>query len=219
MFQASFVNGDVFPNSLSKVVCVGRNYAEHARELNNPVPDEPILFIKPETSVVDLHQSLNIPSEDCHYETEVAVLIGAELTKASAEGVLQGIAGIGLALDLTRRELQSQLKAKSHPWEIAKAFDGACPLSRFVPLVEFDDLKDIHFSLTINDILQQKASTQDMLTPIVPLISYMSRFFTLRPGDVVLTGTPKGVGELKAGDRLAFTLADKLHIETQALAR
>lgn len=218
MFQACFVNGDIFPDPLTKVVCVGRNYAEHARELNNPVPDEPILFIKPESSVVDLHQPLRIPAEDCHYETEVAVLIGAELANASTEVVLQGVAGIGLALDLTRRELQSKLKAKSHPWEIAKAFDGACPLSRFVPLIEFDDLTDIHFSLTINDVLQQEASTQDMLTAIVPLISYMSRFFTLRPGDVVLTGTPKGVGELKAGDRMTLTLADKLHIETCALA-
>jgi len=218
MFQARFVNGDIFPDPLTKVVCVGRNYAEHARELNNPVPDEPILFIKPETSVVDLHQPLRIPAEDCHYETEVAILIGAELTNASAEAVLQGIAGIGLALDLTRRELQSKLKAKSHPWEIAKAFDGACPLSRFIPFPEFEDLTDIHFSLAINDVLQQKASTQDMLTAIAPLISYMSRFFTLRPGDVVLTGTPKGVGILNSGDRLTLELADKLHIETCTLA-
>lgn len=218
MFQASFVNGDVFPNALSKVVCVGRNYAEHARELNNPIPDAPILFIKPESSVADLHQPLKIPADDCHYETEVAILIGAELFQASAEQVLESMVGVGLALDLTRRELQTQLKAKSHPWEIAKAFDGACPLSRFIPLAEFDDLQTIHFSLKLNDEIKQQSSTRDMLTPIVPLISYMSRFFTLRPGDVVLTGTPKGVGELKPGDRLTLVLADKLQIETSALA-
>ena len=216
MFHAHLNSGEMFSHPLTKVVCVGRNYAEHARELNNPVPDTPILFIKPESSVVDMHQPLLIPASDCHYETEVAVLIGHELTNATAAKVKTAIAGIGLALDLTRRELQSSLKAKSHPWEIAKAFDGACPLSNFILPEELADLEDIVFSLKINDEIKQSSSTKDMLTPILPLISYMSSFFTLRPGDVVLTGTPKGVGVLQSGDRLSLQLSDKLQIETQA---
>jgi 2-keto-4-pentenoate hydratase/2-oxohepta-3-ene-1,7-dioic acid hydratase in catechol pathway len=216
MYHAMFLNGEIFSHPLTKVVCVGRNYAEHARELNNPVPDSPILFIKPESSVVDLHAPLIIPAVDCHYETEVAVLIGAELSGAPASLVAGAIAGIGLGLDLTRRELQSQLKAKSHPWDIAKSFDGACPLSQFIPAAEFADLRSLAFSLTINGELRQAGNTDDMLTQILPLISYMSHFFTLRAGDVVLTGTPKGVGELKRGDSLSLMLADKLSIATRA---
>lgn len=214
MFHARLNSGEMFSHPLTKVVCVGRNYAEHARELNNPVPDSPILFIKPESSVVDLHQPLLIPSSDCHYETEVAVLIGQELSNAPVDKVKDAIAGLGLALDLTRRELQSALKDKSHPWEIAKAFDGACPLSYFVLPEDLPALDMIEFGLKINGEPKQQSKTSDMLTPILPLISYMSSFFTLRPGDVVLTGTPKGVGALKPGDRLSLQLADKLLVET-----
>jgi 2-keto-4-pentenoate hydratase/2-oxohepta-3-ene-1,7-dioic acid hydratase in catechol pathway len=169
--------------------------------------------------VADLHAPLKIPATDCHYETEVAVLIGAELSGVTSDQVLPAIAGVGLALDLTRRELQTVLKAKSHPWEIAKSFDGACPLSRFIPLAELGELQDLHFSLKLNDEVRQDALTRDMLTPILPLIAYMSGFFTLRPGDVVLTGTPKGVGALKVGDRLTLNLAAKLRIDTHTLAR
>lgn len=216
-FTAQFVDGSRFHSAITKVVCVGRNYAEHAKELNNPVPSEPILFIKPESSVVDLTKPFAIPESDCHYETEVAVLIGQELSHASLEDVGVSISGLGLALDLTRRELQSKLKEKSHPWEIAKSFDGACPLSAFVPIKEFDDLANIEFTLEINGQQKQCGNSADMLNPIVPLIAHMSTFFTLRPGDVVLTGTPKGVGELFKGDQLKLSLDKHLLIDTQTL--
>jgi 2-keto-4-pentenoate hydratase/2-oxohepta-3-ene-1,7-dioic acid hydratase in catechol pathway len=216
MFHAMFEDGERFHFPLTKVVCVGRNYAEHALELNNPVPETPILFIKPESSVVDLHAPLIIPSSDCHYETEVAILMGAEISDAPVEFIPEAIAGVGLALDLTRRALQSQLKSNSHPWEIAKSFDGACPISRFIRGDEFSDLNSLSFSLAINGEEKQAGNTSDMLTPILPLISYISRFFTLRPGDVVLTGTPKGVGQLHAGDVLRLQLADMLVVETHA---
>lgn len=216
-FTAQFVDGSRFHSAITKVVCVGRNYAEHAKELNNPVPSEPILFIKPESSVVDLTKPFAIPESDCHYETEVAVLIGQELSHASLEDVGGSISGLGLALDLTRRELQSKLKEKSHPWEIAKSFDGACPLSTFVPIKEFDDLANIEFTLEINGQQKQCGNSADMLNPIVPLIAHMSTFFTLRPGDVVLTGTPKGVGELCKGDQLKLSLGKHLLIDTQTL--
>jgi 2-keto-4-pentenoate hydratase/2-oxohepta-3-ene-1,7-dioic acid hydratase in catechol pathway len=206
MYHAIFTNGKVFDKPISKVVCVGRNYAEHAKELNNPVPDEPILFIKPESSVINLHDSIEIPQTDCHYETELAILIGSELKNADADVVSKSIAGVGLALDLTRRSLQSKLKEKSHPWEVAKSFDGACPLSQFIPLDIFSRVKRLTFSLSIDDELKQEGDSEDMLNSIVPLISYMSSFFTLRAGDVILTGTPKGVGVLNLGDKLNFNL-------------
>lgn len=216
MFHARFMTGQHFDFPITKVVCVGRNYAEHAKELNNPVPDKPILFIKPESSVVSLHEALSIPKADCHYETEIAVLIGSELKQADEQQAEQGIAGIGLAIDLTKRALQAELKAKNHPWEEAKAFDGACPLSDFLMPSQVSDLEAINFSLTINDELKQKGNSSDMLMSILPLIAHISQIFTLRPGDIVLTGTPKGVGELFPGDRLALALNSLLNIETIA---
>ncbi|MFZ5757439.1 MAG: fumarylacetoacetate hydrolase family protein [Pseudomonadota bacterium] len=201
-----------------KVVCVGRNYAEHAKELNNPVPAEPILFIKPKTAIVSLHGPVAVPRGRgaCHFETEMAVLIGAPLKSATEAQVQAAIAGIGLGLDLTLREVQDGLKAKGLPWEKAKAFDGACPLSRFVGPAGVD-LANVRIRLTVNGETRQDGNTSDMLTPVLPLIAYMSAFFTLEPGDVVMTGTPKGVGPLLAGDKLRVVLGDDLLVvETEA---
>ncbi|MGM0951985.1 MAG: fumarylacetoacetate hydrolase family protein [Pseudomonadota bacterium] len=201
-----------------KIVCVGRNYAEHARELNNPVPDEPLLFIKPASSAVHLTRPLDFPRDqgEVHFEAELAVLIGRSLTKASASEVESSILGYGLALDLTLRDLQSKLKEKGQPWERAKGFDGACPLS---PFVSADKLPkgNIHFTLDIDGKRQQTGDTDDMLNPIVPLIVHMSHQFTLEPGDVVLTGTPKGVGPLVPGQTLSLELEDVLFVETHVL--
>ena len=201
-----------------KIVCVGRNYAEHARELNNPVPDEPLLFIKPASSAVHLTRPLDFPCNqgEVHFEAELAVLIGRPLTKASASEVESAILGYGLALDLTLRDLQSKLKEKGQPWERAKGFDGACPLS---PFVSADKLPkgNIHFTLDINGKRQQTGDTDDMLNPIVPLIAHMSHQFTLEPGDVILTGTPKGVGPLVSGQTLSLELEDLLFVETHVV--
>ena len=201
-----------------KIVCVGRNYAEHARELNNPVPDEPLLFIKPASSAVHLTRPLDFPCNqgEVHFEAELAVLIGRPLTKASASEVESAILGYGLALDLTLRDLQSKLKEKGQPWERAKGFDGACPLS---PFVSADKLPkgNIHFTLDINGKRQQTGDTDDMLNPIVPLIAHMSQHFTLEPGDVILTGTPKGVGPLVSGQTLSLELEDLLFVETHVV--
>jgi 2-keto-4-pentenoate hydratase/2-oxohepta-3-ene-1,7-dioic acid hydratase in catechol pathway len=216
-FTAQFVDGTYYESAITKVVCVGRNYAEHAKELNNPIPSEPILFIKPESSVIDLSSPFSIPDTDCHYEAEIAVLIGQELSSATQDEVKEGVVALGLALDLTRRELQSKLKEKSHPWEVAKSFDGACPLSKFVPITDCAPLDQLAFTLSINGENKQNGQSSDMLNPIVPLIAHMSTFFTLRPGDVVLTGTPKGVGQLKKGDKLSLTLGNELKVDTETL--
>lgn len=202
------LGGEAYGHELGKVVCVGRNYAEHAKELNNPVPETPILFIKPASSAVVMEGNIDIPKEQgsVHHELEIAILIGEPLCNASEEEVDASIAGIGLALDLTLRDVQSQLKAKGHPWERAKAFDGACPLSEFIEANEFIDLNNIELKLSKNGDMQQQGSSADMLFPILPLIAEMSRHFTLSPGDVVITGTPAGVGPIEAGDSLVAEL-------------
>ena len=217
-YQHHWKDGTPVHLPLGKIVCVGRNYAEHARELNNPVPDEPLLFIKPASSAVHITRPLQAPRDqgEVHFETELAVLIGRPLTHASAREVEAAILGYGLALDLTLRDVQSKLKEKGQPWERAKAFDGACPLSPFVPAEKLPE-GNIHFTLDVNGQRQQTGDTDDMLNPILPLIAHMSKHFTLEPGDVVLTGTPKGVGPLVSGQTLSLELEDLLFVETHVV--
>lgn len=212
-----FEDGTAFQWPLGKVVCVGRNYAEHARELNNPVPSEPILFIKPATAVQSFAQPVRWPAQkgECHHEVEIAVLIGRDLTQVDEQQAVEGIAGFGLALDLTLRDLQSKLKEKGHPWEIAKSFDGACPLSNFIRPEKVADLADIPVRLTVNGQVRQDGNSSQMLTSIPRLISFISQYFTLQAGDVVLTGTPAGVGPLRPGDQLKAELPGLLAAETQ----
>jgi len=201
----------LFPHALGKIVCVGRNYAAHAKELNNPIPSEPILFIKPASSAVDLGPSFSIPENQgsVHHELEIAILIGQPLVNADETEVVGAIAGIGLGLDLTLRDVQAKLKEKGHPWERAKSFDGACPLTGFVSVVQFsnDDWQSIGLTLEKNGQLQQQGSSADMLFAILPLIAHMSENFSLQPGDVILTGTPAGVGPLEIGDNLSAELS------------
>ena len=215
-YQHQWQDGRAVGWPLGKVVCVGRNYAEHAAELNNPIPDQPLLFIKPATAAVPLTAPLHLPmgQGETHYEAELAVLIGEPLRHASESEVRDAIAGIGLALDLTLRDLQSELKARGHPWERAKAFDGACPLSVFMPLKAGDDFGKLSFSLSIDGQIRQRGHTGNMITPVLTLIAYASETFSLEPGDVVLTGTPAGVGELHSGQRLELELEGRLHVET-----
>lgn len=211
------VDGQLFAHAIGKCVCVGRNYAAHAAELNNPIPSAPILFHKPADAVVPLSPQFKIPTDqgEVHHELEITLLIGKPLTNATEEQVTASIAGIGLALDLTLRDVQSQLKQKGHPWEMAKAFDGACPVTDFIAPDANTDWKNLSLALLRNGQIQQQGNSQDMLFPIIPLIAYISRFFTLNPGDLVLTGTPAGVGELLVGDVLELTLADKISVTTK----
>lgn len=208
-YQHQYVDGTRIHFPLGKVVCIGRNYAEHAKELDNPVPTEPLLFIKPGSCVVPLEGSFSIPTErgSVHYEAEIAVLIGKPLsTKPSREEVLDAISGVAPALDLTLRDKQAELKAKGLPWEIAKCFDGAAVIAPFVAGSTFADLTDIGIRLTINGEVRQDGNSKDMLNPIVPMIQYMAGCFSLQAGDVILTGTPVGVGPLNVGDELVLEL-------------
>ena len=207
-YQHQWLNGEKIDLPVGKAVCVGRNYAAHAKELGNTVPDAPILFLKPSTAIVPLMPSFSIPQDrgSCHHETEIAVLIGQTISKISVDEVPQAIAGYGLALDLTLRDLQNQLKKQGYPWEVAKAFDGACPLSPFIRPEQFKDIKQTEFSLTVNGQRRQHGFTQDMITPVHELIAYISQIFTLQAGDIVLTGTPEGVAALQRGDELVLSV-------------
>lgn len=208
-YRHVWADGNAVGLSIGKVVCVGRNYAAHARELGNEVPDEPILFLKPATALVPLEQPLCLPHGRgaCHFETEIALLVGSELRNADPAQVLPALAGVGLALDLTLRDLQNTLKSAGHPWERAKAFDGACPLSPFVPVAAQNiDWQGLALRAHVNGELRQAGDVGMMLFPIPELVAYMSQWFTLQPGDVVLTGTPPGVGPLCAGDTLELEL-------------
>lgn len=205
-------------DQLGKIVCVGRNYADHAKELNNPVPKQPLLFIKPATAAVSMYQPIAIPQNlgACHHELEMAILIGEPLTQASEQQVEKAVVGIALGLDLTLRDVQDELKAKGQPWERAKAFDGSCPLSAFIE-ADGVDLQALDIQLEINGVLKQSGNTGGMLFSVVTLLQEISRSFTLLPGDVVLTGTPAGVGPLQNGDRLKASLGDLITIETTVI--
>jgi 2-keto-4-pentenoate hydratase/2-oxohepta-3-ene-1,7-dioic acid hydratase in catechol pathway len=208
-YQHRYTDGTHIHFPLGKVVCVGRNYAEHANELNNPLPAEPLLFIKPGSAVVPFEGGFGIPEErgTVHYEAEIAVLIGKPLShRPNEEQVLDAISGFAPALDLTLREVQTKLKDKGHPWEIAKAFDGACVLPPFVPGDAVEELDAIGIRLSINGELRQDGISSDMLFPIIRVIQEISGHFSLQPGDVILTGTPAGVGPLHKGDSLELEL-------------
>lgn len=208
MYRHRDWQGALLDLPVSKVVCVGSNYSEHIKEMGSAISAEPVVFIKPETALCDIRHPLAIPKElgSVHHEVELAVLIGTALKQANEEQVAGAIAGYGIALDLTLRERQAEFKKAGQPWEKAKAFDGSCPISGFIPAAEFGDPQRVALSLVVNDKLRQQGNTREMITPIMPLIAYMSRFFTLREGDIVLTGTPQGVGSLVVGDSLKVSL-------------
>ncbi|EXA63953.1 fumarylacetoacetate (FAA) hydrolase family protein [Acinetobacter baumannii 348935] len=194
----------------SKIVCVGRSYADHAKELGNAVPDRPVLFIKPPSALTSLDAGIewNPDWGNCHYECELSLRIDRTLSKENDPAkVLQTIGAVTLGLDLTLRDLQDDLKKKGQPWERAKAFDGSCVLADWVPVGDvITDWKDVHYTLEINDELCQKGDTALLIFDIATLLADISQVFTLEAGDVIMTGTPAGVAALQPGDQLKMTL-------------
>jgi 2-keto-4-pentenoate hydratase/2-oxohepta-3-ene-1,7-dioic acid hydratase in catechol pathway len=200
-----YATGDVIPLSCSKVVCVGRNYADHIKEMSSAVTDELVLFIKPHSAICDTMQDLKISHlahlGELHHELEISLLIGEQINPASQE-FTSAVTGIGLGIDLTLRDVQTKLKQQGLPWERAKAFDNSCVLSRFVKPEASFDFANIELQLILNDEIRQHGNSKMMLTPISKLLEQISKVFTLMPGDVVLTGTPAGVGPLRKFDQL-----------------
>jgi len=194
---------------IGKIVCLARNYAEHAKELGNETPAAPVLFMKPSSSVIGDGGEVRIPaySQECHYEVELALLIGKTARSVTVEAAMEHVAGYGVAIDMTLRDVQNQLKAKGLPWEIAKGFDSACPLSDFVPAASVPDPHDLSLRLSVNGELKQNGTSSDMINRLPQIIAHISGIFTLEPGDVLLTGTPAGVGRVQAGDLMEADIA------------
>lgn len=196
-----------------KLICIGRNYADHIEELDNERPEEPVIFLKPDTSILLKKQPFFIPefSNEVHYEVEILVKIkkvGKYIDQKFAHTYYDDI---GLGIDFTARDLQSKLKSNGLPWEKAKAFDGAAVVGKWLPKTMFANLNDIRFSLKRNDELVQSGHTKLMLWKINELLAYVSRYFTLKIGDIIFTGTPAGVGKVIANDQL------KGYIESEEL--
>ncbi|MEA4984924.1 putative protein YcgM [bioreactor metagenome] len=187
-----------------KILAIGQNYVEHNKELNSKNPTEPVVFMKPDTALLKNNKPFFIPdfTDELHYETELIVKInrlGKNIAKRYAH---RYYAEIGLGVDFTARDIQKKLKSNGHPWEICKAFDNSAVIGNFMPVSEISDIQNIEFHLEINGKTVQQGNSKDMIFPIDELIAYTSKFFTLKIGDILFTGTPVGVGKVQVGDRL-----------------
>ena len=193
-----------------KIICIGRNYAEHAKELGNEIPESPVIFMKPDTAVLKKGSDFYIPefSDDVHYELEVVLKISKGGKYIQEENADKYYDEIGLGIDFTARDLQSQLKAKGLPWEISKAFDGSAVVSEFYKKEDFD-VKNLNFSLMKNKEEVQNGNTSLMIFSPEQIIAFVSQYFTLRVGDLIFTGTPKGVGKVSEDDVLEAFLEDR----------
>jgi 5-carboxymethyl-2-hydroxymuconate isomerase len=200
---------------VGKVVCVARNYTEHIKELGNEVPDKAVFFIKPSSSIIRDGEKVVIPpySHDCHHEVELAVLIGKWGKNIAEEDAMEHVSGYGVALDLTLRDVQSEQKQKGLPWEIAKGFDTSCPLSDFIPAAQVEDPHTLRIALSVNGKSRQDSTTAFMMRQIPALIAAASAYFTLEEGDILLTGTPAGVGPVVSGDRLEAEIEEVGRLE------
>jgi 2-keto-4-pentenoate hydratase/2-oxohepta-3-ene-1,7-dioic acid hydratase in catechol pathway len=194
-----------------KIFCIGRNYTEHAKELNNPLPAKPVFFLKPDTSLVIRNRPFFFPdfSSDIHYETELVLKIGK-----NGKHILEKFAPtyyneIGLGIDFTARDLQQECKQKGLPWEVAKGFDQSAPVSKWIQLSELKDRSNIPFHLDLNGTTVQRGNSRDMIFSFDKVIAYISQFITLKMGDLIFTGTPAGVGPVKIGDHLEGYLEDR----------
>lgn len=194
-----------------KVIAIGRNYAAHAKELNNPVPSVPVIFMKPDTAVLKDNKPFYIPefSVDIHYELEVVLKIckeGKHIQEKFASGYFEEI---GLGIDFTARDIQNHHKEKGLPWELAKSFDNSAAISHFVPKSKFENIYNIDFELKINQEIRQNGNTKNLLFSFEKIIAFVSQYITLKKGDLIFTGTPEGVGQVKQGDQLEAWIADE----------
>jgi 2-keto-4-pentenoate hydratase/2-oxohepta-3-ene-1,7-dioic acid hydratase in catechol pathway len=193
-----------------KIICIGRNYVDHVRELKHPVPEAPVFFMKPDSAIIRNNKPFFLPdfSDEIHHEVEIVIKInrlGRNIEKKFAHRYYEEI---GIGIDFTARDLQRKQIKEGKPWEIAKAFDGSAPLGKFMKKDKIPDYQAIHFRLDKNGNEVQKGNTKDMIFSFDELISFVSKFITLKIGDLIFTGTPAGVGSVKIGDRLTAYIED-----------
>jgi 2-keto-4-pentenoate hydratase/2-oxohepta-3-ene-1,7-dioic acid hydratase in catechol pathway len=204
--KTTILSVDGKPIPVGTIFCVGRNYQKHIRELNSKYLGEPIIFTKPVTAICQNRDTIPLPgkSSDVHHEVELAIIIGKTGKNIFQEDAPAYIAGAAVALDLTMRDVQNQAKKNGTPWAIAKGFDFSCPISKVYPVTDLSILSGVDLFLEKDGIRVQHGNTANMIFSIDYLISYLSRFFILNPGDIVLTGTPEGVGPINKGDKLTY---------------
>lgn len=198
-----------------KIICVGLNYMDHIKEMKNKIPEVPVFFLKPDTSIVRNNNPFFYPefTNDLQYELEVVIKVNRLGRNVNEKFAHRYYNEIGLGIDFTARDLQRLCKETGMPWEVAKAFDGSAPISDFVSKENFQNLSNIPFRLEKNDQIVQSGNTKDMVFNFDCIISYVSKFITLRTGDLIFTGTPSGVGPVKIGDRLKAYLGDELMLD------
>ena len=187
-----------------KIIAIGRNYAEHAKELNNPIPDQPVIFLKPDTAILKDNKPFYIPefSADIHYELEVVLKVCKEGKHISEKFAHKYYEELGLGIDFTARDIQTVHKAKGLPWELAKAFDHSAAVSNFIPKTQVENIYNLNFELKINNSSRQKGNTANLLFSFEKIIAFVSQYITLKKGDLIFTGTPQGVGQVHQGDKL-----------------
>ncbi len=198
-----------------KIICIGLNYKRHLEELDRPQPSEPVVFLKPDSAIIKKNKPFFLPdfSRDIQYETEIVVRInklGKGISKRFAHRYYNEIT---LGIDITARDIQKKFSSEGLPWELSKGFDGSAPLGEFISLNEIGDIDNIDFHLDINGARAQTGNTSDMIFAVDEIIEYVSRYFTLKTGDLIFTGTPEGVGPMRINDRLEGYLGDKKVID------
>lgn len=198
------------PIQVGKIICIGQNYAEHAKEMKFDVPKSPIFFLKPPTAIIKSGEKIILPSisSDVHHEVELTVLIGKDGKNIPREKAFEHVAGYGIGLDMTMRDVQLEAKKKGLPWALAKGFDTSAPLSEFIPAAKIGNPNSLQVMLRINGSVRQSCSTDKLIFPVDVLISYISQFISFERGDVIYTGTPEGVSRINSGDVLEAALQD-----------
>jgi len=198
-----------------KIICIGLNYRKHALEMGRQLPEEPVVFLKPDSSILKNNKPFFLPgfSSLVQYEVEIVIKISKLGKGISAKYAHRYFDELTLGIDITARDIQNRHSAAGLPWELSKCFDGAAPLGKFVPVSSINDLKNIEFRLEINNKVVQKGNTSDMIFGLNEIIEYVSRFFTLKTGDLIFTGTPSGVGPLKKNDNLVAYLGDDVVLD------
>ena len=188
----------------ARIFCIARNYAEHAKEMGNAIPSEPVIFMKPASSLVSVGEALNVPKSQglVHHEMELVAMLGKPGAHIPLQDAREHIAKVTLGIDLTLRDVQNRLKKAGHPWELCKSFDGSAVIGDFIEWPRQSDIQNIDMQCRVNGSLRQQGNTRDMLFPVTHIIAFLSRHWRLLPGDMIYTGTPAGVGPLITGDRI-----------------